>query len=318
MPTDYKTIRKALEQCQDGNEVVLLPGIYHERILIGTDDGRAQDENTTETIHVNIRAAFADKGSAIAFLSSTAMNEACIHIRGNNVRASIKNVQILHSVRGNDLWSGNSAIFCEDGAQVSIHGCKITSESGRGVVLLRGSQMTMSNSTIADCAATGCYVSDVGTTLTLTSSNIVRNGTGSRRSYSIASLANFTEFVDVVPPGHSGLYIESATSVIKDCLISGNALTGVSVVRNGSVRISKCDLTQNGEGAAAIEPVEGDQEFLDISPEGLALAELEKNNRTSRPSSENVLYGGLIRQGNYSALVADTLASLENQYILPY
>jgi hypothetical protein len=107
-----------------------------------------------------------------------------------------------------------------------MQGCKICSESGRGVVLLTGSTMNMTNCTIADCAATGCYVSDPGTTFLLSASNIIRNGIGTRRSSSLASSSGSMEFYDFVPPGHSGLYIESAKSVIDNCLISGNLLTG--------------------------------------------------------------------------------------------
>jgi hypothetical protein len=228
VPTDYKTISKAVKSCNAGCEVVLLPGIYNERVLLGHVEGQSKEEVfETGRIHIRIRAAFAEKGAALTFLSSTAINKACIHIRGENVTANITNVQILHSSRGNDIWGGNCAVFCEGGALVTMHGCKITSESGRGVVLLTGSRMNMTNCTISDCAATGCYVSDPGTTFNLSTSNIIRNGIGTRRSTCVVdSSSHETEVFDFVPPGHSGLYIESAESVIDNCLISGNLLTG--------------------------------------------------------------------------------------------
>lgn len=177
-------------------------------------------------INVRIRAAFPEKGAALTFVSSTAIDEACVHISGEHVTVSISNIQILHSSRGNDIWGGNCAVFCEGGATATIQGCKICSESGRGVVLLTGSTMNMVNCTIADCAATGCYVSDPGTTFLLSASNVIRNGVGTRRSNMVASSPGITDFNDFVPPGHSGLYIESAKSVIENCLISGNLLTG--------------------------------------------------------------------------------------------
>lgn len=227
MPIDYKTISRALQRCNASNEVVLLPGIYNERVIMKLTERQPQAEfNKPRKIHVSIRAAFPEKGAAITFLSSTAVNEACIHISGENVTVSITNIQILHSSRGNDIWGGNCAVFCEGGAIATMQGCKICSESGRGVVLLTGSTMNMTNCTIADCAATGCYVSDPGTTFLLSASNIIRNGIGTRRSNSLASSSGSMELHDFVPPGHSGLYIESAKSVINNCLISGNLLTG--------------------------------------------------------------------------------------------
>jgi hypothetical protein len=206
---------------------VLLPGIYSERVIVKQTERQPQAEGSKlMPIHVSIRAAFPEKGAALTFVSSTAIDEACIHISGEHVSVNITNIQILHSSRGNDIWGGNCAIFCEGGATATIQGCKICSESGRGVVLLSGSTMNMSNCTVADCAATGCYVSDPGTTFLLSASNIIRNGVGTRRSSIVSSSPGNTNFNDFVPPGHSGLYIESGKSVIENCLISGNLLTG--------------------------------------------------------------------------------------------
>ena len=33
--------------------------------------------------------------------------------------------------------------------------------------------------------------------------------------------------MDEVPPGHSGMYVESGVALITDCMISGNSLTGL-------------------------------------------------------------------------------------------
>lgn len=54
--------------------------------------------------------------------------------------------------------------------------------------------------------------------------------------------------IEVVPAGHSGVYIESAMAWIEDTLIAGNSLTGVSVVRSGLVNLSGSDVTGNGCG----------------------------------------------------------------------
>ena len=56
-----------------------------------------------------------------------------------------------------------------------------------------------------------------------------------------------------VPPGHSGMYVESGVALVEDSLVAGNSLTGLSVVRGGVVRISGCDVTENGSDPILVE-----------------------------------------------------------------
>ena len=132
-------------------------------------------------------------------------------------------------------------------------------------VVTNGAKLVMHNSVIHDCAATGLYIGDIGSHGLIQSCNIIRNGGGSRiplrqRIHSseddiFSSDESSTEDEadsifeddvfeqnpmvierlgrpaslnhDIVPPGHSGMYVETGNAVIKDALIAGNSLTGL-------------------------------------------------------------------------------------------
>ena len=56
-----------------------------------------------------------------------------------------------------------------------------------------------------------------------------------------------------VPAGHSGCYVEAGIALIENSLVAGNSLTGLSVVRGGIVRITDCDITENGSSPILVE-----------------------------------------------------------------
>ena len=132
-------------------------------------------------------------------------------------------------------------------------------------VVTNGAKLVMRNSVIHDCAATGLYIGDVGSQGVIQSCNIIRNGGGSRRparsriesiddgifsfdgnneedgdgSRSEDDLFEQDPMIienlgrpaalnyDVVPPGHSGMYVETGNAIIENALIAGNSLTGL-------------------------------------------------------------------------------------------
>ena len=126
-------------------------------------------------------------------------------------------------------------------------------------------------------SATGLYVGDLGSRARVGGCNVIRNGNGSqqprreRRSHpstqnddgeSMYADGVFEDAVmedsddesdDTVPPGHSGMYIETASCLVEDTLIAANSLTGLSVVRGGSVRLSGCDVLSNGADPVSVE-----------------------------------------------------------------
>jgi hypothetical protein len=67
-----------------------------------------------------------------------------------------------------------------------------------------------------------------------------------------------------VTSGHSGLYVEAAEAEIRNTLVAENCLTGISVVRHGTVHICDSDITGNGE-----EPIVVSDELSDSAEGGV-------------------------------------------------
>jgi len=193
-------------------------------------------------------------------------------------------LQILHSSPGSDIWGGNCAVRVDGkNTMLSLECSSLQSDSGRGVVVTKGAQFIMKETIVHDCAATGLYIGDVGSHGCIQKCNIIRNGGGSRQRRSIRfsnesfndeslahdgegndlMLSNFDDdddssavdsFADdLVPPGHSGMYVETGNATVEDTLLAANRLTGLSVVREGSVSLSNCDITVNGSVPITIE-----------------------------------------------------------------
>ena len=90
-------------------------------------------------------------------------------------------------------------------------------------------------------------------------------------------------------------------------------ILGVSVVRNGFIHMTNSDLTENEEGWLDIE-MESDEASLGNIDNGLGFRSsfhmIKNNNLRSLPPANDVLLGGFIRTCTYTALLTDTLDSL--------
>ncbi len=150
----------------------------------------------------------------------------------------------------------------------------------------RGAHINIYDSTVHDCAATGVYIGDLFTSALFERCNIIRNGGGTREGQgglelltsntatsrrdmvsSIPSqnrtlidtsdapeLEHHNDVIrNVVPPGHSGMYLETSTAIVRDCLLMNNSLTGLSVVRGGQMKLSNSDILANGSDPITIE-----------------------------------------------------------------
>ncbi|KAL7527562.1 hypothetical protein ACHAXR_002016, partial [Thalassiosira sp. AJA248-18] len=317
--------------------VVLMPGIFAaSSISIG---GERWTVGQTFDKKVAIRAAFPMIGATIVNQQEAAVDmkdQPCIAIstcdddllegvqKGISVRLS--HLSLRHSSLGADIWGGNTAILVEGPkAQVVIDSCILNSDSGRGLVVTNQAIVEMYKSTIVDCAATGFYLGNWGSRARLSGCNIVRNGFGSRRlsdeeeagNNMAARIAAHTRMLEqgisipreefeAVPPGHSGVYIESSMCWIDDCLLAGNCLTGLSVVRGGFVSLSASDVTENGREPILIEDahdlVAAESDMMQgVSIRGGVVEGPTRNNfdpqhhYKSGENNQNVLKGGLLR-----------------------
>jgi len=245
VPVDCASISEAIKRVERlrrhdvamNHEVLLLPGVYEEDIVIKTEEfDRSQ---------LTIRAAFADKGATVRLASPSSANTPCVRVAPSaedtkvDTIVCLEGIRFEHSSAGCDIWTGNCGVMVSGpGTRVRVSNCKITSDTGRGLVVSTQATLELTNSTIVDCAATGLYVGDRGTRASVSCCNVVRNGFGS---------TGRAGGEPPVPNGHSGVYVESSMCWIEDTLLAGNSLTGLSVVRSGFVNISCSDILENGQ-----------------------------------------------------------------------
>lgn len=165
VPIDFPNIQTALSYYHTVKDmlldekftITLMPGVYHEQILLdATDfayDYMVDDFDITPPLphikhHIEIRAANRDKGAAIVHCDQMDVNEPCISISFENhdefderersifstFNVTLKDLQILHYTRGNDIWNGNCVLQVDGPAvNVNVLSCSFQSDSGRGV-----------------------------------------------------------------------------------------------------------------------------------------------------------------------------------------
>eukprot|EP00562_Extubocellulus_spinifer_P020328 CAMPEP_0178582064 /NCGR_PEP_ID=MMETSP0697-20121206/23525_1 /TAXON_ID=265572 /ORGANISM="Extubocellulus spinifer, Strain CCMP396" /LENGTH=700 /DNA_ID=CAMNT_0020217771 /DNA_START=2023 /DNA_END=4125 /DNA_ORIENTATION=- len=194
---------------------------------------------------------------------------------GAGIGLTLANLSIVHSVPGTDIWNRNTAIKATGNVGLCVRNCFVTSRSGRGIVVSGQAAADLVESSLFACAGTGLYVGDEGTDVVVSKCNIVNNGYGGRpmKTPSIASLPSVETNSDMlaiiqdslsidtapalvgrmVPSGHSGVYVEAASAVFDDTLIASSCLTGMTVVRSAEVRLSGCDVMENGDAPISDE-----------------------------------------------------------------
>mmetsp|Transcript_32880 Transcript_32880/g.75665 ORF Transcript_32880/g.75665 Transcript_32880/m.75665 type:complete len:251 (-) Transcript_32880:336-1088(-) len=162
-----------------------------------------------------------------------------ISVDDPDVTVRLRDIRVLHYSLGEDLWNGNCGLFVSQGC-ADILRCSFQSNSGRGLVISNGGSLFMSRCAVHDCAATGIYVGDAGSNVSIADSKVVRNGRGGEH----------------VPPGHSGVYVENAHATVRGCLVGFNYLTGISVVRYGHVGVYRSDVYANSAAPLSVEEEE--------------------------------------------------------------
>jgi hypothetical protein len=159
---------------------------------------------------------------------------------------------------GIDIWNGNSAVQIQPpmGADdvpmrvdpmptAVLHGVKLTSKSGRGIVNIDGGSVQIHDCAVYNCAATGIYVGGPGSRALVERTDVIGNGIGNRSRRGIAR-------------GHSGIYLEQGHATIVNCNISNNTLTGISSVHaeNAILTLEQSDLVNNGTFQLEMPPLQ--------------------------------------------------------------
>jgi hypothetical protein len=184
---------------------------------------------------------------AVLTLQSRRENEPILRIRQGS--CTLRNLNLYHLSSGTDIWNGNAAIQIQppvgmDDQPIPVYPAPmatmdhvdIISESGRGIVNIDGGKLTIRNSCVHDCAATGIYIGGIGSRAVIEHTDVIRNGIGNTRHRR------------GIARGHSGIYLEQGFAQIANCNISLNALTGISAVSplNAILHLEESDLISNG------------------------------------------------------------------------
>ena len=195
-----------------------------------------------------------DPKHATMILRSRRNNEPVIRVRQGVV--SMRNIEIQHNSLGLDIWNGNAAVqiqpplgeddhpmVVEPRPTAFLDSVHISSETGRGIVNIDGGKVVLRKCAVADCAATGVYIGGPGSHAIIDATDVIRNGVGNRIRRGIAR-------------GHSGIYLEQGIANIRNSNVSGNTLTGISVVSpdNAFLALEGSTLMNNGTFQLELPP----------------------------------------------------------------
>ena len=197
---------------------------------------------------------------------------------GAVVSVTLSNLSVVHSCLGTDIWTTNTAIRASGLVELDLQNCLVTSLSGRGIVMTGGASGELVDTTVYNCGATGLYVGDEETEVSLTRCNVINCGFGGRPASSAAAVlpvptrgptSDLLEIIEsslhvetlpvtvgnegTVPSGHSGVYVEASNVVLDNTLVAASCLTGLTAVRGGGVTLSGCDFADNGSEAISTE-----------------------------------------------------------------
>jgi Right handed beta helix region len=220
---------------------------------------------------------------------------------------TLERVVLSHACLGVDIWNGNAALQIQPVpaaaprslAQPLSHpplpppravltGCQVTSQSGRGVVVMDGGRVTIQKSSVMDCAATGVYIGGPHSPVAppdaaaaaavpppaerrrsradLVDSQVSGNGIGSYYREALAASAvasgprgllrgnRLPRRPSVIARGHSGVYLEQGDCHIASSVIRSNALTGISAVSD-QARLVVTGSTLDSNGSQQLETV---------------------------------------------------------------
>jgi len=198
-------------------------------------------------------------------------DEPLIHVGAGTV--TLQNLILQHHSPGQDMWNGNSCVHVkpltpkkngllsafgaqEHNARPTLHlrDCSVRSTSGRGVVCM-SSDVSISNTEILHCAATGVYLGgarnsrnfqEESPVVTIDKCDIVRCGGGTRAAGH--PLAGGAPGDQVISAGHSGIYCEQGTLSILNSNVSANAYTGIHGVNPRRITMTIKDSCAVGNG----------------------------------------------------------------------
>jgi len=182
-------------------------------------------------------------------------------IRVTRGKLYMSRINLLHNCGGTDIWNGNTALQIQPPLDCNGHPIRtissslrptailsevaMSSLSGRGMVSIDGGNLVSKRCFVSNCAATGVYVGGPGSSAYVEQTDVICNGHGDKqRRHGVSR-------------GHSGVYLEQGTAVLRECNVSNNSLTGISAVshHNAFLTVESSDITGNGTIQLEMPPI---------------------------------------------------------------
>ncbi len=265
-PADFTNIQEAVDAASDGDEIVVMPGVYTSTAgevvnMIGKavwlhSSGGSEatildGEGVRRVVYCN-----ASEGSDTVIEGFTITGGNANGADGGGIYCSNPGPTIIDCIiTGNTAGSGGG-IFCNVGSIPTITGCLIESNSAGsgGGIYLGGSDAQISKCIIQNNTAIWgggirCWYSSPTVTTCTFSGNIGTSSGGGIDSSSASSptIYNCTVFDNTAPSG-GGIYLGSGDPTIDTCTISNNTATisgGGIYARDNTKTIVDCTISGN-------------------------------------------------------------------------
>ena len=255
VPGNYSTIAEAINSANDGDVILIAPGVYYEHNL-STDDKAITIKGTRNS------------GGILETTVDALLNGTVFDVSNNAGPDTVIQDLVLTGGTGKNLANFNygGAIYCGLYASPTITGCNITgnkAELGGGIALGYGSETSIINCTISGNTGTGTSsygggiwcdeAANANMSGCLISGNTANTAGGLYCVRSNLNIDNCT-FTSNTATNGGGIYCKGPNndSVITNCTISGN--TGVGLLcDNSTSTITDCTIEVNSPDNVLLE-----------------------------------------------------------------
>ena len=228
------SLKVALRQALSGTEIILMPGVYRESVVV---DKGVVIQALGEPGEVVLEG---QAGPALLLRS------AGVSLRGLTVRAGGGNVAIRvdgGSARIEACEIQGGSVWVDSGAQVSLHGCRVSGERGVGLkVRPRGQALA------EDCSfggESGAVELEESARLQLTGCALM--GSAFAGLLALEQSHAVLEDCDIGAHACAGVHVLAGANVaLRQCRLVGNAGFGLSVMDRGLATLEGCTVQANG------------------------------------------------------------------------
>lgn len=253
VPLDYPTIQSAVDACNSLHEVVILPGIYYENVIIHDKYPEIKSLFSLLGDLDFIEQTIIDgsmNGSVFEFVNCDSYNTSItgLTIQSGTGTYAQKNTNKLYYYYGGGIFLASSDIVL---SKLNIRNC--SSEIGGAISCLHNS-----NCTISECEITnnktirfsggGIYSSNSELVIeeSLINHNQARDGGGISLDESCLILSNSSVSYNTASYSCGGMDIDDSETTFENVLIDGNsALWSGGIGCTGNMNISKTIICNN-------------------------------------------------------------------------